>query len=262
MESKKLKTPEKKVKKTNIRSPMAWQTELSRAYSARTKFLELLNPELERRVIEDLLGEVLPRTAQWSFEESSNTPAVNIYLFGIAQKFDGLSTKIRFHRLGGNVYFNVFLGDHTNLNKIKTHEEEHTKTLLMDKRPNITFRTVEDIKIALTSETISYLSELLAHSPELVTPKHLKLVFPNKVFSAVVDMVEEYSHFKISKKEVRKMLRTIYAQYMHLFLEISRLSKILTLQEVILVMRQTDFDNLITELRKRAEIKSRYSRKK
>lgn len=258
---KKPRSKKKTAKKTNIRSPMAWQAELSKAYSARAKFFEMSNPELERRIIEDILDDVLPKSAQWTLEESVNTPAINIYLFGVKQKFDGLSTKMWFKRLGGNVYFNVFLGDQKNLDRIKIHEEEHTKTLLMDNRPYINFRTVADIKTALSSETISYLSELLAHSPEQLTPENLKVTFPNKVFSAVIDLVEEYSNFHLSKTDLRKLLRPIYAQYTRLFLEISRLTKVLTIKEIIDVIRQTDFDDISIELRRRASIKQTVRKK-
>jgi hypothetical protein len=260
--SKKPKTPEKEVKKTNIRSPMAWQTELAKAYSARTKFLDDLHkPKDQRQLIDVLTNFELPKDISWHIEESKTTPAVNIYIYGVKPKYAGLSSELYFKSMDSRVYFNILFTDHPNINATKAHEEEHTKTHLMESRINREFKSIEEIKIALKSETISYLAEILEHHPEYFTTDFLETTFPNKVFDAVLEYVEENLDFRYPKEKLKKELKLTYLKFTRLFLEISRLLKVLTLQEVILVMRQTDFDDLIVELKKRAEIKKKYSKK-
>jgi hypothetical protein len=258
-----LTSRKKDTKKSEIRSPMAWQTELSKAYSARREFLDdLHNPKDQRQLIDVLTNFELPQNITWVIEESRTTPAVNIYISGVRAKYDGLSTELYFKSKGDRVYFNVIFTDHKNVEIAKTHEEEHAKTHLMESRVNRRFRSVEEIKVSLKSETISYLAEILKHHPEYFTPEFLEITFPNKVFDGVLEYVQENLDFRYPKEKLKKDLRAVYTKYMHLFLEISRLTKILTITEIIETMRQNEFDDLIVELRKRAEIKKRYSRKK
>lgn len=239
---------------------------IAEAYKARAKLIKRLMArggiEAFRQLMTDLkIPEELQEKAEWN--KSIDGPTINIYL-GEQDHYisEGHSGFIEIDGIG-RVFYNVIFADRhiptAKAEETLKHENEHARTeLVRDANFGREIKTVQDAKELIVSEMISYLSELLIWRTEPITFEKIynKLAFvkDNVVIKAIDHLWKNSSEFKGNEpKEIWDKTRKLEAA-------IIKATETLTLSEIILVLRQSELDEIEKKLRERAGLKKRENR--